>query len=152
METLCDLLATSQAEVIKVLFLRGIAIQMGQVLDRDTVIAVAEAQDVEWIDLDEKGVEEGARKTTEFYEDEDEDDLVARPPVVTIMGHVDHGKTSLLDYIRNSKVASGEAKRYHPSHRRVSGVHLHQRGGARDHLPGHARAQAFSAMRARARG
>ena len=140
METLCDLLATSQAEVIKVLFLRGIAIQMGQVLDRDTVIAVAEAQDVEWIDLDEKGVEEGARKTTEFYEDEDEDDLVADPR------RHHHGPRRPRQDIApglHPQQQGGIRRgwRYHPSHRRVSGVHLHQRGGARDHLPGHARAR-----------
>ena len=149
METLCDLLATSQAEVIKVLFLRGIAIQMGQVLDRDTVIAVAEAQDVEWIDLDEKGVEEGARKTTEFYEDEDEDDLVDRPPVVTIMGHVDHGKTSLLDYIRNSKVASGEAggiTQAIGAYQVSTSINGEEREITFLDTPGH---EAFSAMRAR---
>jgi len=69
-----------------------------------------------------------------------------RPPVVTVMGHVDHGKTSLLDYIRETKVASGEAGWHYPAYRRIP------RGDAtrRCHLsryPGH---QAFTAMRARA--
>jgi translation initiation factor IF-2 len=109
MEELCELLATSQAEVIKVLFLKGIAIQMGMLLDRETVITVAEAKEVAWADEGEKSVSDGARKITQFYEEEDEDDLMERPPVVTIMGHVDHGKTSLLDYIRKAKVAAGEA-------------------------------------------
>ena len=54
MDQLCEDLATTQAEVIKVLFMKGIAVQMGQVLDKETVIAVAEAQGVEWIDEQER--------------------------------------------------------------------------------------------------
>ena len=149
MEPLCELLAITQADAIKVLFIKGIAVQMGQVLDRETVIAVAEAQGVEWIDEEEKGVEEGARKTTEFYLDEDEEDLAPRPPVVTIMGHVDHGKTSLLDHIRSSKVASGEAggiTQAIGAYQVSTTINDEPRDITFLDTPGH---EAFSAMRAR---
>ena len=64
-----------------------------QVLDRDTVhMVVEDYEDVEIMDKEHGGVEEGARKSTAWIDDEDMDFLVPRPPVVTIMGHVDHGK------------------------------------------------------------
>ena len=108
-EDLTELLATTQAQIIKTLFMKGIAVQMGQLLDKEAVIAVAEDMEVEWIDEAEQGVATAAKKVTQFLSEDDFDYLVPRAPVVTIMGHVDHGKTSLLDYIHKSKVAAGES-------------------------------------------
>ena len=54
-------------------------------------------------------IQEAAEKTVDMIESEDINNLIKRPPVITVMGHVDHGKTSLLDSIRESRVASGEA-------------------------------------------
>ena len=108
-DELTELLATTQAQIIKTLFMKGIAVQMGQQLDKDSVIAVAEDMEVEWIDEAEQGVEKDAKKVTQFLSEDDFDYLEPRAPVVTIMGHVDHGKTSLLDYIHKSKVAAGES-------------------------------------------
>ncbi len=54
-------------------------------------------------------IQEAAEKTVDMIESDDIDNLIRRPPVITVMGHVDHGKTSLLDSIRESRVASGEA-------------------------------------------
>ena len=72
-EELTELLATTQAQIIKTLFMKGIAVQMGQQLDKDSVIAVAEDMEVEWIDEAEQGVEKDAKKVTQFLSEDDFD-------------------------------------------------------------------------------
>ena len=102
-------LALSDAEVVKTLFMKGIMCTVNQVLDADTIKMVCDEFEVEYVDEDAVSVSDGAKKTSEFLDEADMDNLAPRPPIVTIMGHVDHGKTSLLDYIRKEAVAEGEA-------------------------------------------
>ena len=105
-QELADKLKLESSEIIKSLFFKGITATVTQSLDLATIETVAEEFGVPVLQDD---IQEAAKKTVEMIENADIDNLITRPAVVTVMGHVDHGKTSLLDSIRKARVASGEA-------------------------------------------
>ncbi len=139
-------LNTPETDIIRSLFFKGIAVNITQTLDLETARTVAEELGVIVDTPEEKSA---ATKDTEMLDANDLDNLQHRPPVVTIMGHVDHGKTTLLDSIRKSTVASGEAGGIT---QHIGAYHVDvEHNGSKEQIvfldtPGH---EAFTAMRAR---
>ena len=124
---LAEKMKLQPSAIVKKLFLQGTIVTINQEIDFEKAEEIAMEYDV----LCEKEKKVNVIEELLREEEEDEKDMVPRPPVICVMGHVDHGKTSLLDAIRQSKCDLQRGRRHHTAHRCICG-----RGQRpEDHLP-----------------
>ncbi len=138
---LAKIINVPPSEIISKFFMMGQLVTINQRLDRDSLEMICDEYKLNFKFEDEFGADIINQKTTTY----DDVDAITRPPIVTIMGHVDHGKTSILDYIRNTNIVAGESGSI-TQHIGAYQIEINKHKITFIDTPGH---EAFTAMRAR---